>query len=117
MEETNVQSVEKKQDVIVCPHCNGEIVIEKTRGRKARNAGISLADMTIEQLRTEKINANSVLYKATKRGASAETIEANQARVDAVKAEIASRKPVEVVPDTTEAESVYVDEATPTAEY
>ena len=43
--------------------------------------------MTDEQLKREIINANSVLYKAKQRGASEETIAANQARVDAAKAE------------------------------
>ena len=57
--------------------------------RKLRGqlAGIALADMTEEQLKREIINANSVLYKAIQRGAAAETIAANQARVDAAKAE------------------------------
>ena len=56
--------------------------------------GISLEDMTDEQLKREIINANSVLYKAKQRGASEETIAANQARVDAAKAEKAKRSTV-----------------------
>ena len=54
-------------------------------------AGIALEYMTDEQLKLELINANSVLYKAKQRGASDETIAANQARVDAAKAEKAKR--------------------------
>lgn len=61
---------------------------KKPRGQLA---GITLEDMTDEQLKREIINANSVLYKAKQRGASEETIAANQARVDAAKAEKAKR--------------------------
>ena len=61
---------------------------KKPRGQLA---GIALEDMTDEQLKRELINANSVLYKAKQRGASEETIAANQARVDAAKAEKAKR--------------------------
>ena len=61
---------------------------KKPRGQLA---GIALEDMTDEQLKRELINANSVLYKAKQRGASKETIAANQARVDAAKAEKAKR--------------------------
>lgn len=65
-------------------------VEKKPRGQLA---GIALEDMTDEQLKREMINANSVLYKATQRGAAAETIAANTARVEAVKAERAKRAP------------------------
>lgn len=65
-------------------------VEKKPRGQLA---GIALTDMTDEQLKRELINANSVLYKAKQRGASEETIAANQARVDAAKAEKARRAP------------------------
>ena len=61
---------------------------KKPRGQLA---GSALEDMTDEQLKREIINANSVLYKAKQRGASEETIAANQARVDAAKAEKAKR--------------------------
>ena len=61
---------------------------KKPRGQLA---GIALEDMTDEQLKRELINANSVLYKAKQRGAAEETIAANQARVDAAKAEKAKR--------------------------
>ena len=70
-------------------------VVKKQRGQLA---GIALEDMTDDQLKREIINANSVLYKAKQRGASEETIAANQARVDAAQAEKAKRqgtKPVE----------------------
>lgn len=63
-------------------------VEKKPRGQLA---GIALEEMTDEQLKRELINANSVLYKAKQRGASDETIAANQARVDAAKAEKAKR--------------------------
>lgn len=61
---------------------------KKQRGQLA---GIALVDMTDEQLKREIINAKSVLYKAKQRGASEETIAANQARVDAALAEKAKR--------------------------
>lgn len=72
---------------------------KKPRGQLA---GINLKDMTDEQLKRELINANSVLYKATQRGAAPETIAANQARVDAAKAEKAARTPVAAVPTNVE---------------
>ncbi len=62
--------------------------VKKQRGQLA---GIALVDMTDEQLKRELVNANSVLYKAKQRGASEETIAANQARVDAANAEKAKR--------------------------
>lgn len=68
-------------------------VEKKPRGQLA---GIALADMSDEQLKRELINANSVLYKATQRGAVAETIAANQARVDAAKAEKEKREGAKV---------------------
>lgn len=64
---------------------------KKPRGQLA---GISLEDMTDDQLKREIINANSVLYKAKQRGAAEEIIAKNQARVDAAKAEQAKRQPV-----------------------
>lgn len=87
---------------------------KKPRGQLA---GIALEDMTDEQLKREIINANSVLYKAKQRGASEETIAANQARVDAAKAEKAKRAgtPAEseapnveaAMEDNSEADGVY----------
>jgi len=62
--------------------------VKKPRGQLA---GLTLEEMTDEQLKREIINAKSVLYKAKQRGASEETIAANQARVDAALAEKAKR--------------------------
>ena len=98
---------------VTCPHCNETFEVEipvlpkKPRGQLA---GIALADMTDDQLKREIINANSVLYKAKQRGASDEVIAANQARVDAAKAEKAKRV-VPPVEEATDGESVY-DEST-----
>ena len=76
---------------------NFTVVVEapaKEKKPRGQLAGIALEDMTDEQLKREIINANSVLYKAKQRGASAETIAANQTRVDAAYAEKAKRHPV-----------------------
>lgn len=91
---------------------------KKPRGQLA---GIALEDMTDEQLKREIINANSVLYKAKQRGASEETIAANQARVDAAKAEKAKRAGTPAESDApnveaamegnSEADGVYDEEA------
>ena len=62
--------------------------VKKPRGQLA---GLTLEEMTDEQLKREIINAKSVLYKAKQRGASEETIAANQARVDAALAEKAKK--------------------------
>lgn len=59
--------------------------------------GIELKDMTDEQLKREIINAGSVLYKAKQRLADPKIIEANQARLDAAKAEKARREPAATV--------------------
>lgn len=67
--------------------------VKKPRGQLA---GLTLEEMTDEQLKREIINANSVLYKAKQRGASEETIAANQARVDAAQAEKAKRQGTKV---------------------
>jgi len=75
--------------------------VKKPRGQLA---GLTLEEMTDEQLKREIINSKSVLYKATQRGAAAETIAANQARVDAALAEKAKRAPV--VAQATEAPNV-----------
>ena len=77
---------------ITCPHCGGVITIERPAPqRRGVLAGIALEDMTDEQLKIEIRNAKSVLYKAEKRNAPAETILNNQARVDAALAEKAKR--------------------------
>jgi len=77
---------------ITCPHCEGTITIERPAPqRRGTLAGIPLEEMTDEQLKIEIRNAKSVLYKAQKRNAPAETILNNQARVDAALAEKAKR--------------------------
>lgn len=63
--------------------------IRKPRGQLA---GMTVQEMSVDQLKREKINASSVLYKATKRGAPDEILAVHQARLDAVKAEIDVRK-------------------------
>lgn len=103
---------------VTCPHCNQafEFEVPKAERRRGQLYGIALEDMTDEQLKREIINANSVLYKAKQRGASEETIAANQARVDAAKAERAKRHPEPVVEEAAEqevyAEEISVDEET-----
>lgn len=74
----------------------------KVKKERGQLFGIALTEMTDEQLKREIINANSVLYKAKQRGAAPETIAANEARVEAAKAEKAKRFPVA---------SVVIDEA------
>jgi hypothetical protein len=76
----------------------------KVRKPRGQLAGLTLEEMTDDQLKREIINAKSVLYKAKQRGASEETIAANQARVDAALAEKAKRAPV--VAQATEAPNV-----------
>jgi len=92
---------------VTCPHCNNtyEVEVPEMPKRRGQLFGIALEDMTDEQLKREIINANSVLYKAKQRGASEETIAANQARVDAAKAEKAHRHPV-VETEPVEADAV-----------
>lgn len=78
----------------------------KPQRRRGQLANIPLEEMTLEQLKREKINASSVLYKAKQRGASEDTIARNQARVDAVVARLQ-----EVQPKNEEAdEEVYAGE-------
>lgn len=96
---------------VTCPHCNETFEVEvPTAPKKPRGqlAGIALADMTDDQLKREIINANSVLYKAKQRGASEEIIAANQARVDAAKAEKAARAGTPA--EETDSEGVYDEE-------
>lgn len=82
--------------------------------KKARGqlTGLTLKEMTDDQLKRELINASSVLYKAQQRGAAAETIAANQARVDAAKAEKAFRVPVPVATDALNIASLMDSEVT-----
>ena len=91
---------------ITCPHCGGIITIERPAPqRRGILAGIALEDMTDEQLKIEIRNAKSVLYKAEKRNAPAETILNNQARLDAALAEKAKREAAKAP-----AEDVYEEE-------
>ena len=81
--------------------------------RRGQLAGLTLEEMTDEQLKREIINAKSVLYKAIQRGASQETIEKNQARVDAALAEKARREAAarpEAAAQPEAAEEVYNEE-------
>jgi hypothetical protein len=71
--------------------------------RRGQLTGLALEDMTLEQLKREKINAGSVHYKAEKRGAPAETVARNKARLDAVVARINELQPAAPVESTDEA--------------
>ena len=85
----------------------------KVKGARGKLAGIALQDMTDDQLKVELINSKSVLYKATQRKAAQETIDANQARVDAALAEKALRTPVVIkATEPTEAEATDMPEVT-----
>lgn len=97
---------------VTCPHCNASFEVVKEKKPRGQLAGIALEDMTDEQLKREIINANSVLYKAKQRGASEEVIAANQARVDAAKAEKAKRTPVATTPVDADGIAEVLDEAT-----
>ncbi len=84
---------------VTCPKCGETFSVEvetpvKERKPRGQLAGIALEDMTDDQLKREIINAGSVLYKAKQRGAAEDIIAANQARLDAAKAEKAKRHPV-----------------------
>lgn len=84
------------------------------RKQRGQLAGIALEDMTDEQIKRELINANSVLYKAKQRGASEETIAANQARVDAANAEKAKRAAANQPENVEEVAEVPTDSETAT---
>ena len=101
---------------VTCPHCNETFEVEapaKVKKPRGQLAGIAIEDMTDEQLKREIINANSVLYKAKQRGAAADVIAANQARVDAARAEKEKRHPV-VVAAADENTDVYAEDVTET---
>lgn len=94
---------------VTCPECGATYEVEvpaKEKKPRGQLAGIALTDMTDDQLKREIINANSVLYKAKQRGADEETIAKHQARVDAAKAEKASRNPVPTADELVDAEGV-----------
>jgi hypothetical protein len=93
-----------------CTNCGtvNEVVIPtKAKSLSGSLAGIALEDMTIEQLKQEKRNAKSVLYKSEKAGRPVESLIPKQERVDAVEAMLALRvaaaKPEEVVTEVAEA--------------
>jgi len=77
--------------------------------RRGQLAGLSLKEMTDDQLKREIINAKSVLYKAKKRGASEETIAKNEARVEAALAEKARREAAAKEAETTEEDTTEED--------
>jgi hypothetical protein len=79
--------------------------------RRGQLAGLELETMSDEQLKRELINAKSVLYKAQQRKAAIETIEKNEARVEAATAEKAKRTPeVEATEDApVESDEVYAN--------
>lgn len=106
MSENNVLTTE-----ITCPHCEGIITIERPAPqRRGALAGIALEEMTDDQLKIEIRNAKSVLYKAEKRNAPAETILNNQARVDAAMAEKAKREPAPAPVEEADEEDVYEED-------
>ncbi len=81
--------------LVTCPQCGEEFEVEVPKMQKQPRgclAGIPLEEMTYEQLKREKINAGSVLYKAKKRNAPEETIAQNQERFDAVVAMLAEKR-------------------------
>ena len=70
-----------------------------------------IEEMTKDELKREIINANSVLYKAQKRGAAQEIIDKNQARLDAAKELMTEKFPAEArVQKTSDGTSVKVIE-------
>lgn len=93
---------------VTCPHCGEVFSVEQVKRPRGQLAGLTLEEMTDEQLKREIINANSVLYKAKQRGAAEEVIAVNQARLDAAKAEKAKRHPVA---ETEDVEAPNVEEA------
>lgn len=99
---------------VTCPHCNEVFEVEapaKEKKQRGQLAGIALVDMTDDQLKREIINAKSVLYKAVQRGASEETIAANQARVDAAMAEKATRQSMaKPAAEEADADEVYEED-------
>lgn len=109
IKDTQVTEAPVVKTSLVCPHCGGEIIIERPAPqRRGQLAGLELEGMNDEQLKREIINAKSVLYKAQKRGASEDTIAKNQARVDAAVAEKAKRDAAKApVAPATEDGTVY----------
>ena len=93
LEATDKPKKEKKPKMITCPHCGEVFELPKSAGTRGAVAGIPVEEMTEEQLKIEYRNASSVLYKTQKAAKDGKQvreggIEAAQARVDAVKAEM-----------------------------
>lgn len=85
-----------------CPHCGEDVTFEVAQTtRKGALVGLSITEMTDEQLKREIVNASSVLSKAVKRGAAEEVINGATARLEAAKLERASRKATNVVAEET----------------
>ena len=61
------------------------------RVTKTRLANIPLSQMTFDQLKRERINARSMLYKAQRRGDEAAVLDATK-RLNAVAKELAERQ-------------------------
>lgn len=100
---------------ITCANCGAEVELPKKEFKpRGTLAGKTLPEMTMEELKQERRNAKSVLYKATKAATpNEERILANQIRVEAVEEEIAKRKPVVAAPV---AEEVQATEEAPAEE-
>lgn len=90
---------------------------EVPKQSRGQLGGLTLTEMTDDQLKREIINASSVLYKAKQRGAEATTVTANEVRLEAAKAEKASRAPIvaEVAAETPAEEGTPAEE-TPVVE-
>ena len=99
--------------LVTCPHCGEDFEVEAHKQVKTPRgclAGIPLEEMTYEQLKREKINAGSVLYKAKKRNAPEETIAQNQERFDAVVALLAEKRAeIKAEKEAAKAEAVEAD--------
>jgi hypothetical protein len=78
---------------VTCQNCGAEVEIpvpeHKPRGVLA---GKTLEEMSFDELKIERRNAKSVLYKSEKAGVSGDKLEQKMVRVDAVLAEIEKRK-------------------------
>lgn len=101
--------VETYEATIVCPHCGGEVLIERDLPkRRGMLAGKTLEEMTDEELKIEIRNAKSALYKAQQKNANEETILRNKVRVEAA---LAEREKREAAKKEAEVEEAEVEEA------
>ena len=78
---------------VTCPNCATVFDFEIPKSISSRGAvvGIALSDMTVDQLKIEYRNANSVAYKSKKANKNPDTIAKSAARLEAVKAEMELR--------------------------